>query len=100
MGKVKSFSAKLAHETSTEGKVMCPICKAEIKRVKLITNKRERTAGLLAMNMPRFANATRQTSWLEQTCKQIESMFPGKAMARFCRLKCFLSTYPHWTSVG
>lgn len=40
MGKVKSFSAKLAHETSTEGKVMCPICKAEIKRVKLITNKK------------------------------------------------------------
>jgi len=39
MGKVKSFAAKLAHETSHEGKVWCPVCNAEIKRVKVITNK-------------------------------------------------------------
>lgn len=41
MGKVKSFTAKLAHETSNEGKVMCPVCNTEIKRVKLITNKKK-----------------------------------------------------------
>jgi uncharacterized Zn finger protein (UPF0148 family) len=41
MGKVKSFTAKLAHETSTEGKVMCPVCNTEIKRVKLITNMKK-----------------------------------------------------------
>jgi len=41
MGKVKSFTAKLAHETSNEGKVMCPVCNTEIKRVKLITNQKK-----------------------------------------------------------
>ena len=41
MGKVKSFTAKLAHETSNEGKVMCPVCNTEIKRIKLITNKKK-----------------------------------------------------------
>ncbi len=41
MGKVKSFTAKLAHETSNEGKVMCPVCNTEVKRIKLITNKKE-----------------------------------------------------------
>lgn len=40
MGKVKSFTAKLAHELSTEGKVICPVCNTEIKRIKLITNKK------------------------------------------------------------
>ncbi|HPB18384.1 MAG TPA: hypothetical protein PLL35_00880 [Candidatus Cloacimonas sp.] len=41
MGKVKSFTAKLAHETSTEGKVICPVCNTEVKRIKLITNKKK-----------------------------------------------------------
>ncbi|GAB1468239.1 hypothetical protein MASR2M64_09500 [Candidatus Cloacimonadota bacterium] len=41
MGKVKSFTAKLAHETSTEGKVICPVCNTEIKRVKLVTNQKK-----------------------------------------------------------
>ena len=40
MGKVKSFSAKLAHEATNEGKVMCPVCNTEIKRIKLISNKK------------------------------------------------------------
>ncbi|HNX02716.1 MAG TPA: hypothetical protein PLE33_07015 [Candidatus Cloacimonas sp.] len=40
MGKVKSFTAKLAHETSNEGKVICPVCNTEVKRIKLITNKK------------------------------------------------------------
>ncbi len=40
MGKVKSFTAKLAHETSHEGKVMCPVCNTEIKRIKLVTQKK------------------------------------------------------------
>lgn len=40
MGKVKSFAAKLAHESTNEGKVMCPVCNTEIKRVKMISNKK------------------------------------------------------------
>ena len=36
MPKTRSFSAKLAHEISTEGKTMCPKCNQEIKKVKLI----------------------------------------------------------------
>ncbi|MDD2228068.1 MAG: hypothetical protein PHY48_01500 [Candidatus Cloacimonetes bacterium] len=41
MGKVKSFTAKLAHDTSTEGKVICTVCNTEIKRIKLITNQKK-----------------------------------------------------------
>ena len=41
MGKVKSFAAKVAHDNSSEGKVICPVCNTEIKRVKLITNKKK-----------------------------------------------------------
>jgi len=40
MGKVKSFIAKLAHETTHEGKVFCPVCNTEIKRVKLVSQKK------------------------------------------------------------
>ena len=40
MGKVKSFSAKVAHDTSTEGKIICPVCNTEVKRVKIIGNKK------------------------------------------------------------
>ena len=36
MPKARSFAAKLAHEITTEGKVMCPKCNQEIKKVKLI----------------------------------------------------------------
>ena len=36
MGKGKSFAAKVAHQSSTEGKVICPGCNSEIKRIKLI----------------------------------------------------------------
>jgi hypothetical protein len=39
MAKGKSFAAKLAHEISTEGKVICPKCNTEIKRIKLIRNR-------------------------------------------------------------
>jgi hypothetical protein len=40
MGKVKSFAAKLAHEATDEGKQICPVCNTEIKRVKVVTNKK------------------------------------------------------------
>ncbi|PKN75977.1 MAG: hypothetical protein CVU49_00995 [Candidatus Cloacimonetes bacterium HGW-Cloacimonetes-2] len=40
MGKVKSFQAKTAHDRTNEGKMMCEVCKTEIKRIKLITNKK------------------------------------------------------------
>ena len=36
MPKARSFAAKLAHEITTEGKVICPKCNQEIKKVKLI----------------------------------------------------------------
>lgn len=39
MAKGRSFAAKLAHELSTEGKVMCPKCNTEIKKVKLIRKR-------------------------------------------------------------
>ncbi len=45
MGKVKSFAAKLAHDASTEGKVICPVCKTEVKKIKAITNKGKGTNG-------------------------------------------------------
>jgi hypothetical protein len=45
MGKVKSFSAKLAHETSNEGKVICPVCNTEIKQIKTVSNKKKGAAG-------------------------------------------------------
>lgn len=38
MGKVKSFTAKVAHERTDEGKTMCPVCNTEIKRVKIMKN--------------------------------------------------------------
>ena len=39
MAKGRSFAAKLAHELSTEGKVICPKCNTEVKRVKLIRKR-------------------------------------------------------------
>ena len=43
MGKVKSFAAKLAHDASNEGKVICPVCNTEVKRIKLVKNKKGQT---------------------------------------------------------
>ncbi len=40
MAKKRTFAAKLAHEIGTEGKHLCPNCNIEIKRVKLILNKK------------------------------------------------------------
>lgn len=42
MAKGKSFSAKLAHEQSTEGKVICPVCNTEIKKIKLILSRQSK----------------------------------------------------------
>ncbi len=39
MAKGKSFAAKLAHEQSSEGKVICPVCNTEIKKIKLILSR-------------------------------------------------------------
>ena len=36
MPKGRAFAAKLAHELSTEGKVICPNCETEVRMVKLI----------------------------------------------------------------
>jgi len=45
MGKVKSFTAKLAHESSNEGKVICDVCNTEVKRIKLVKNKKTGLTG-------------------------------------------------------
>ncbi len=42
MAKGRSFSAKLAHEISTEGKVICPVCNTEVKQVKLIRARKSK----------------------------------------------------------
>ena len=39
MAKGKTFAAKLAHEQSTEGKVICPVCNTEVKKIKLILSR-------------------------------------------------------------
>ena len=44
MAKKRSFAAKLAHETSLEGKVVCPSCNVEVKRVKLIRSRQSKAA--------------------------------------------------------
>ena len=43
MGKVRSFAAKLAHETSHEGKDFCPKCNTEFRIAKLIRRKSKDT---------------------------------------------------------
>ncbi len=40
MGRVKSFAAKTAHDAHTEGKLICPVCNTEIKRVKIVQNSK------------------------------------------------------------
>ncbi len=42
MPKSRSFAAKLAHETSSEGKVICPKCNTEIKKIKLIRSQKSK----------------------------------------------------------
>ncbi len=44
MAKGKAFAAKLAHELSTEGKVMCPVCNTEIKKVKLVRSRKSKSS--------------------------------------------------------
>jgi len=39
MAKGKSFAAKTAQSQSTEGKVICPECKSEVKKIKLVLNR-------------------------------------------------------------
>lgn len=39
MAKGRSFAAKLAHEISTEGKVICAVCDSEVKKVKLVRSR-------------------------------------------------------------
>ncbi len=41
MGKVKSFAAKMAHDTITTGRVICPVCNTEVKKIKMILNKKK-----------------------------------------------------------
>ncbi len=45
MPKARSFAAKLAHETSDEGKVICPKCNSEIKKIKLVRSKKSKAGG-------------------------------------------------------
>ncbi len=42
MAKGRSFNAKLAHDLSTEGKVICPVCNTEVKKVKLIRSNKSK----------------------------------------------------------
>lgn len=36
MPKGRSFAAKLAHELTSEGKVICPTCNTEVKKIKIV----------------------------------------------------------------
>lgn len=40
MAKGRSFAAKLAHELTTHGKVICPKCETEIKKIKTVRNRK------------------------------------------------------------
>jgi uncharacterized Zn finger protein (UPF0148 family) len=40
MGKARTFNAKLAHESTMEGKVVCPVCNTEVKAIKLIRSRK------------------------------------------------------------
>jgi len=39
MGKGKSFAAKVAHQSTNEGKVICPSCNVEVKKIKLVMTR-------------------------------------------------------------
>ncbi|MCD4650772.1 MAG: hypothetical protein K8S56_03175 [Candidatus Cloacimonetes bacterium] len=43
MAKGRTFAAKLAHEQSTEGKMICPNCETEIKRIKIVRARSSKT---------------------------------------------------------
>ncbi len=45
MPKGRTFNAKLAHELSTEGKVICPNCNQEVKRIKLVRARKSKAEG-------------------------------------------------------
>lgn len=42
MPKGRTFAAKLAHELTTEGKVICPKCETEVRMVKLIRARKSK----------------------------------------------------------
>jgi hypothetical protein len=42
MPKGRTFAAKLAHEISTEGKMICPKCNTEMKKIKLIRTRKSK----------------------------------------------------------
>lgn len=42
MPKGRAFAARLAHEISTEGKVICPKCNTEIKKIKLVRSRKSK----------------------------------------------------------
>lgn len=42
MPKGRSFAAKLAHEISSEGKIICPKCNTEVKKVRIIRSKKSK----------------------------------------------------------
>jgi len=62
MGKVKSFAAKLAHETSHEGKEFCDVCKTEIKRIKLVLQKKGQAGWSPRYDFVKFASAMKTMS--------------------------------------
>ena len=42
MPKGRSFAAKLAHELTTEGKVICPNCETEVRMIKLVRARKSK----------------------------------------------------------
>lgn len=40
MAKGRTFAAKLAHESSMDSKVVCPVCNTEVKAIKLIRSRK------------------------------------------------------------
>jgi len=42
MSKAKSFAAKTAHSNSSEGKVICPVCTTEVKKIKLVVSRKSK----------------------------------------------------------
>ncbi len=47
MAKGRSFGAKLAHEASAEGKVICSKCNTEVKKIKLVKSAKSKNDGWL-----------------------------------------------------
>jgi hypothetical protein len=40
MAKGRTFNAKLAHESKLDERFVCPVCKAELKSIKLIRSRK------------------------------------------------------------